>query len=429
MSRALACLAAALSFAYALRGRVFGIPFTALELALVALVIVYVVEKVLSGETFPDPRRIPYFWPLLLLLVAATISLALSPDRTGAAGIWKAFFIEPALGAYIVVDVFRSRAHAVELVLGFFAAGFVVSILNGLLFLLALHAHRPNLTEEPVYVLYNTPNSIGLFLGPLFVMAAALVLFGNRRERALATVFCVIAGPALAVSFSRGAWLGVAAALVLLALIHPRRIWLLGGIVACGIGALLLPPVRRRVSHLFNPTDPYNSINTRVAVWKATVRMLTTGSHPIFGGGLDGFREVIVPYRTAGGFTESLQYPHNFFLNFWTETGLLGLAAIVWLILDVARRCYVALRARTPLFAYHAAIAAAWVTILVHGQIDVPILKNDLAWMTMALLGLHAAILRLDGLESVRSPSPLPGGESGDHHHRDGELNGEQGHA
>src|ERR1700694_3773005 len=67
VSRALARLAAALSFAYTLRGKALGIPFTALELALVVTVLAYVVEKVTSHEPFPDPRKIPYSWPLALL--------------------------------------------------------------------------------------------------------------------------------------------------------------------------------------------------------------------------------------------------------------------------------------------------------------------------------------------------------------------------
>jgi len=402
-SRAFARLAAALSFAYVLRGKALGVPFTALELALVALVAVYIVEKLVSHESFPDPRRFPYFWPVALLLVAATISVFTSAERTAAAGLWKAYFIEPALGAYIVADVFRAREQLGKLLQGFFLAGIVVSVLTEMAFLFAVAVHRPHLVEDPVYVLYNTPNATGLFLGPLVAIAAALVLYGDRRERGLGVLFLVVGGPGLAISFSRGAWLGVLAALILLAAINARRLLLLGGVVAASIVALLIPAVRRRIGHEFNPTDPYNSINTRVAVWKATLKMLS--HRPIFGGGLSGFHEAIAPYKQPGGYSEQLLYPHNSFLTFWTETGLLGLVAFVWLLVDVVRRCYLAIRSHTPQHAYHVAFAAAWATILVHGQLDVPILKNDLAWLTMALLGMHAAALRLDALGAAR---PVP---------------------
>ena len=376
-------------------------PVTALELALLALIVVYVAEKVYSHERFPDPRQMAYFWPLMLLLVAASISAFVPPDRRAALGIWKAYFLEPALGAYIIADVFRARADLGNLLQGFFIAGVVVSVVNELAFALAVAVHRPNLVEVPVTVLYNTPNATGLFLGPLVAAAAALVLFGDRTERRRGAIFAIVALPALAFSFSRGAWLGAGLALLLLAAIHPRRKQLLGVVGVLTVLVVLLPPVRKRLAHEFQPTDPYNSVNTRVDLWRATLKMMSHGLHPVLGSGLSGFKQAITPFKDVSGYHEDLIYPHNSLLTFWTETGLLGLAAFLWLVVAAARRCWTALRAHTPLHAYHAAFAAAAVTILVHGMLDVPYFKNDLAWVTMALLGMHAAALRQDQRSSL----------------------------
>ncbi|MFN2465398.1 MAG: O-antigen ligase family protein [Candidatus Dormibacteria bacterium] len=395
-SRALARLAAALSFAYVLRGNLGGLPFTALEVALVALMVVYLVEKRVTGETLPDPRRLAYFWPLALLLVAATVSVAVAPDHRAALGIWKAYFIEPALAAYIVADVFRTRADLGKLLQGFYVAGLVVSVLNTMAFLVAVGAHRPHLVEAPVVVLYLSPNATGLFLAPLMATAAALVAFGVPEERGRGAVFFLVAFPAFALSFSRGAWLGLAVALVLLAAIHPRRRVALAGVGLVAAGALLLPPVRRRLAHEFDPHDPLNSVNTRVDLWRAVLTMMRTGRRPISGTGLSGFKAAITPFKDLSGYREDHIYGHNLFLDFWTETGLLGLIAFTWLTVDAVRRTWVALRARTERHAYHAAFAAAGVVILVHGLIDNPFFKNDLAWLTMALLGLSAAALRQD---------------------------------
>jgi O-antigen ligase len=395
-SRALARLAAALSFAYVLRGRVLGVPITALEVALIALVVVYVVEKRVSHEAFPDPRRVAYSWPVALLLGAATISVLVAPDHRAALGIWKAYFLEPSLAAYVIADVFRTRADLGKLLQGFFVAGIVVAVLNILAFLLAAGVHRPHLVEAPVVVLYNTPNATGLFLGPLIAAAAALALFGDSRERGMGVLFIVVATPALAFSFSRGAWLGVGLSLLLLAAIHPRRRLLVSGVAVLTLITLLLPPVRKRVAHEFNPTDPYNSVNTRVDLWKATIKMMEHGLRPVLGSGLSGFKAAITPYKDLSGYHEDLIYPHNTLLTFWTETGLLGLLAFVWLAVDVVRRTGAALRRHTSRHAYHAAFAAAMVVTLVHGQLDVPFFKNDLAWLTLALVAMHAAALRQD---------------------------------
>ena len=395
-SRALARLAAALAFAYVLRGKFLGLPFTTLELALVALVVVYVIEKVRSGERFPGPRAVPYSWPVLLLLVAATISVFVSPDKKAAAGIWKAYFLEPALGFYVIADVLRSRADLGKLLEAFFVGGVVVAVLNEVGFAIAVTAHRPHLVEAPVVVLFNTPNATGLFLAPLMAAAAALVFFGDAVERARGAIFVLIAAPALAFSFSRGAWLGLGVALVMVAMLHRRRVQSLAVLGVAAVAALLVPAVRKRVAHEFNPTDPYNSVNTRTSLWKATIQMMQHGTRPLLGNGLSGFKAAITPFKDVSGYNEDLIYPHNTFLTFWTETGLLGVIAFAWITLDAARHSFRAIRAHTGQHAYHVAFAAAALTILVHGQLDVPYFKNDLAWMTLALLGMHAAALRLD---------------------------------
>jgi len=79
-------------------------------------------------------------------------------------------------------------------------------------------------------------------------------------------------------------------------------------------------------------------------------------------------------------------YPHNFFLNFYLETGLLGFVSMVGLlalfykkIRDLARTKFLYLA--TPL-------AAGMLMIILHGLVDVPYFKNDLSvlfWLVYAL--------------------------------------------
>ena len=100
-TRSTAYLAAILSFAYIQHYSLGGVPVTILELSLLLLLATYVVEKAWRHERFPDPRRLAYFWPVALLLVAALLAVLFAPDRRAAAGIFKAYFVEPALvGSY-----------------------------------------------------------------------------------------------------------------------------------------------------------------------------------------------------------------------------------------------------------------------------------------------------------------------------------------
>ena len=281
-TRSFARLAAVLSFAYILRGDFFGVPFTALELALLAVLVAYVVEKFVTRESFPDPRRMPYFWPLALLLVAATISVLVAPDKRAAAGIWKAYFLEPILVSIVLWDVLRTTDQVRKLIGAFFTGGIIVSVFELLAFAFAVGVHVPDLAQNPVVIIYNTPNATGLFLGPLLAMAAALILFGDRQERFRGAFFAVFAFPALILSLSRGAWLGLVAASLVLVWQHRHRLAMGGLVVAGVVVAVLIPPIRRRIQHQFDPNDPANSVVTRMHVWGATLKMQSNLRHVIF---------------------------------------------------------------------------------------------------------------------------------------------------
>lgn len=396
----MAYLTAILSFAYVLRGDVLGIPFTTLELSIVAMIVVYLGEKAWLHESLPDPRREQYFWPVTLLLVAAALGVAFAADHRAAAATWKAYFLEPALTAYVVADCLRTRFDLERFIGGLFISGIIVSVFNILVFMFAVGVHRPHLVDLPPVVIYSTHNAIGLFIGPLLAIALVLLLDGTPSERFRAAFFVVFAAPAFILSFSRGAWLGLVAALVFVSLTQRRQLQFAIALVLAGVVALVVPPFRRRILVEFDPNDPFNTVNSREHIWSASVRMLTSGRHIVTGAGLSGFKHEIARFKAVGGYGVDQMYPHNIFLNFWSETGLLGLVAFIWLAVSWSRETASALRRRSALHAYYLGLAAASITILVHGLFDVPFFKDDLAFLTVALLGVQVAALRQEDGEA-----------------------------
>jgi O-antigen ligase len=99
--------------------------------------------------------------------------------------------------------------------------------------------------------------------------------------------------------------------------------------------------------------------------------------------------------------------PHNIVLNFWSETGLLGLAAFTWILVMAfvvswrgGRRPDEGWR---PL---HLGVFLAMVAVVVHGLVDVPYFKNDLALEFWALLGITWAGTRWVAEVSQRPAMP-----------------------
>jgi O-antigen ligase len=125
----------------------------------------------------------------------------------------------------------------------------------------------------------------------------------------------------------------------------------------------------------------------RERIWVATLRMLR--EHPIFGAGLDSYQTTMAPYRLADTNLVPEPYPHNIILTSWTELGLLGLAAFLYLLISLTVRPWRALARASGLYRPLLwGLGAGFVMIAVHGLVDSPYWQNDLSvefWLLAAL--------------------------------------------
>jgi O-antigen ligase len=140
----------------------------------------------------------------------------------------------------------------------------------------------------------------------------------------------------------------------------------------------------------FDPASPDNTLSLRLSLWRSALNLLA--HHPLLGGGLSGFQSSVQPYRDPA-YREALIDPHNLFLNFWSETGLLGLLAFVWLSVVAVRYVARGVRGGSGSRALSIGVGAALLAVLVHGLLDVPYFKNDLALVFWVLLAVQVASL------------------------------------
>lgn len=221
---------------------------------------------------------------------------------------------------------------------------------------------------EGIYRAYGTfeqPNPFGGFLGLIWPLAAGIAL-GNaamaiRQPRSyrmimLMAVCLALTGfilIALYASFSRGAWLGAAAAALAMAAFLPRRWWLGVGLVTAalvatwGLAAIHVLPASI-TARLANVTDFINvsdvrgvNINDdnfalveRLANWQAAQAMWQT--QPWLGIGLGNYSARYADFSLLN-WPNRLGHAHNIYLHTLAETGLLGLAAYgsLWLMLII----------------------------------------------------------------------------------------------
>jgi O-antigen ligase len=135
------------------------------------------------------------------------------------------------------------------------------------------------------------------------------------------------------------------------------------------------------------------TLQTRSIIYLATWHMLT--AHPILGLGLGGYLYVL------HGFPEI--YPHDVYLAFWAELGLLGLVAFAIILGGLLWRAWRALPQATGFErAMLWGALGSFVIWAVHGIFDTPYWKNDMSVEFWLVAAIEVALIR--GL--VSNPGP-----------------------
>jgi len=325
-----------------------------------------------------------------LFLVAAAISVVVSPDKRGALGVFKAYFVEPILIYLVIKDVIKSKRDWRQLLTVLGLSGLWVALLAIAQELFGWPVFAPHEAAlGRAHSVYNTANAVGLYVGPImFLLLGSLGRFGGFGKAGIIGGIGIMVA-AILLSKSTGAMVGLVTALLVASayFLLPKKwvIRVMGGIAVTGVilGVLFFLNISN-----FTPqnADPYvrestDTLQFRLCLWEGARNLLL--DNPVFGAGLSGFKELYSQkYFTCDA--EPLEYPHNWVLNFWAETGILGLLGFVWVFGSYFR----GLKGLKGI-KEKAAFAAAMLYWLVHGLVDVPYFKNDLAlefWVIVGLL-------------------------------------------
>lgn len=370
---------------YLFRSKILFLPFTFLELALIVVFISWLVSKIQNGELRNLGAAIQrYRLPITLILLASTVSFIISPDRTAAAGLWKAYFIEPLLFFVMIANILKSPEDKKTIL---WALG--ISTLSISLFAISqkftgFGIFEPSWTgpeNRRVTAMFSSPNAVGLFLGPITALYIGWILeeWKKLMPTVLKTIVVILNLIAIWFTVSHGTMIGLAAAIAFLLFFGWNKIWTSALVIIGGVIALFIPKAQALIT--FSDAAGQN----RLMLWELALQhLIVSPINFIFGAGILGYAKIQDAVRDPL-IIEPLLYPHNIFLNFWTEIGLLGLIAFVLVFVSTYIK---GLKKASPSWLTLGALAAV-TAIAVHGLIDVPYFKNDLAilfWIFIALV-------------------------------------------
>ncbi len=399
---------------YLFRADLFGIPITFLELCILTTFLGYLIklitEKQLKKTYNLQPTTYNLKWPVTLIIVAATISVLISPDLQGAGGLWKAYFIEPILFFLVVIKVWPEAKNQKIILWSLGISTLIISLLAIFQKFTGFGIAQAGWIapeSRRVTSIFTSPNAVGLYLGPIVAIYLGWIMSEIRNCKNIK--FCVstilkllIILPALLAIFftvSQGTAIGLATAVVFLAFFAcpPKpegrrwgwnKKWTSGVIAILLVIILIVPIAREKMLPIITLQD--TSGQNRIELAILAVDHLTKNiQNFILGAGILGFDQIQDQMRDPLKI-EDLLYPHNIILNFWLELGMLGLIAFIWLIIKFFKKGFKTYSLQpTPYNLLTLGIMAGMVTIIVHGLVDVPYFKNDLAvlfWILIALI-------------------------------------------
>ncbi|MBE7009928.1 MAG: hypothetical protein E7418_00375 [Ruminococcaceae bacterium] len=183
-----------------------------------------------------------------------------------------------------------------------------------------------------VYSTFDNPNVLGEFLVLLIPVAFAFV-WKSRTDGQKLTYSGLLAmlGVCLIFTWSRGAWLGMALALILYCVIMDKHFWLLGLVGLCMLPMFLGSDsaIVNRLLSIGNTAD--TSTAYRVSIWRASINMIHDFWLSGIGLGSDAFASIYPKYALAGA--NYALHAHNLFLQLWAETGIAGITSFLILVL------------------------------------------------------------------------------------------------
>jgi len=374
---------------YLVRFRIGPFPTTALEIYLLILFIWFTVERGWLGWKSGSARLRGWRWPIAAWVLISYLSVFWSPSLTIGFGLWRAYVLESILVLIVVLDVIRTEQDLEWMKRSMFASCVFLMVWAVFQFIsgwgiphpwdVAIMAGRRATGPFPY------PNALSLFVTP--VAALAFVQWLKKPRDWWALVGWISGVIAIGLAKSDGgfiAWVAVAIAALLINKKTRKRaaavfVLILGVVVA-------IEPVR---SVIWKTISFQNwSGQVRLFQWRETWQMLK--DHWFLGAGFGGYPGVFAAYHKATAI-EIFQYPHNILFNFWSETGVLGVVAFGWIVGRWIRKgigvtppsCW------TPPLNLRGGWEGIWsgrllalapiIAILIHGLVDVPYFKNDLA--------------------------------------------------
>jgi O-antigen ligase len=351
---------------YLIKVSIFGVPTNLFEIIASLAIVWFVIGAVGSKINLRDHKIL--FMPIVMIIGGSVLSMLYGGSYRIGLGIIKSWFILPIILAFVAATTLPSK----KILEAIYNSAFGVACVAIVYFFLGQVTFDGRLAA-----IYNSPNYLAMFLAPAIIIGS--VLWAERKRYYAFSLAIIIS--AFYLSFSYAAWAAVLTAVGILFFwqtngkIQWRKNLAVGLFI---VGIMFLQVGTSKFDDLIH-LKSRSSLASRLMIWSAAGKIISDNA--ILGIGLGNFQNKYLEYQKY--FPPYLEWavpqPHNLFLAFWLQTGLLGLVGFLYLLFAWFKNLFKNGNNNKKVSLEKLVVGAIIIYMLIHGLLDTTYFKNDLA--------------------------------------------------
>ena len=397
--------------AYLIRFMVFGIPTNVLEIFILTTFIFSISKrgKNFLREFLPEYKN--YIFAIGLIIAGLLISTMVNENYRTGLGIIKGWFVIPLLFALVLMKEIKSKEEVDKVLKWLYLGVFGVAAAS------LIYYFQGNLTYDGrLKAFYLSPNHLAMYIAPAVFIGLYLIqnkilkvkdkkqIVKTKKEIFLTMLLIVsiaVILTSLYLTYSYATWSAIILILALISLIKKRVKILL--ILILLTGTILFNQLDiSKFDNLKNYSR--SSLESRIMIWESSIKILK--DNPIFGIGPGNFQNKYLEYQKY--FPPYLEWavpqPHNLYLAFWLQSGIAGIIGFLVLVIVWIRNLLKTIKMNDNIGKYTIVILGVMLYILIHGLVDTPYWKNDLAAAFWIIFSLGAIIPKISQKNELSDP-------------------------
>ncbi|MDO8529731.1 MAG: O-antigen ligase family protein [bacterium] len=375
---------------YLIRFIVFGIPTNILEILIYLTFISFLLEKPrIDWKKLYKNYKLCIF-PIALIFLGLILSTLINKNYQAGFGIIKGWFLDPLLFSFILIQKIKEKKEVENILKIFYFSAFATSLAALGYFFFGFLTYDGRLKA-----FYLSPNHLAMFLAPAIFVGIYFSRIKNQELRInnfVMIFYNSLIVLAVYLTYSYATWTAIVLSLLIVLLIEKsfsKKFALISVLIF--FIAFLTQLNNPKLKDFFSERS---SLNSRVMVWKSSVRMLQDNF--IFGIGPENFQNKYLERQKY--FPPYLEWavpePHNLYLAFWLQSGIIGLVGFVSLVTIWLKQAL-----KNSVDSLRAVFLGIIFYILIHGIADTPYWKNDLSFIFWMIFSLALIALEIDSVK------------------------------